>query len=46
MESNFCIIEYQGKYYQAYPITQKIVTRDSKKELIEFDLEFQIKNGN
>lgn len=45
MFSKFCILEMNGQYIKAAPSSAKIVTEDSTKQLIEFDLEFKV-NGN
>ena len=45
MFSKFCILEMNGHYIKAAPSSAKIVTEDTTKQLIEFDLEFKV-NGN
>ncbi len=45
MFSKFCILEMNGQYIKAAPSSAKIVTEDTTKQLIEFDLEFKV-NGN
>lgn len=40
--SLYCLLEIEGRYYSAKCISQKLTKEDSKRSLIEFDLEFQV----
>ena len=42
IQQKLCCIEYQGKVYRAFSVSQKMVYEDTSLDLIQFDLDFLI----
>ncbi|MGL6039216.1 MAG: hypothetical protein ACRC0E_10075 [Soonwooa sp.] len=44
VKSLFCIIQIDNQYYKGHCISSKLIKEDNKRQLVEFDLEFEIKD--
>ncbi|MHA7822456.1 hypothetical protein ACVVIH_06810 [Chryseobacterium arthrosphaerae] len=42
IDSKLCFIEYEGKVFRGFCVSQKLVSEDTSLELIQFDLDFLI----